>query len=354
MGEPTLDELRERIETLDAKLISLAAERIELARQVGDIKRAKQMPIVDFARETRVLERARGAAGEHGLSPGVAEDVIMRLIVASVSAQDEDSLRFAATGVGKRAVVIGGAGRMGRWMTRFLRTGGYEAGALDPGASDEENAWATSALPTAELVVTSTPPATIASMYIDWLNEPPAGLIVDIASIKTPLLEPIRALRERGARVASIHPMFGPSIVLLRDADVVVCDTGDTESMEAVENLFRPTTARLVRVPIEDHDRIMADLLSLAHATAIAFALALPQSAHAVRSTTFRKLETVAASLVRESPDVYYEIQSRNPHSAAALARLRSAVERVMKAAAASSPEAFREMFEEGKRGTAE
>jgi chorismate mutase/prephenate dehydrogenase len=353
MSELTLDELRERIERLDAQLVALAAERIELARHVGEIKRAKQMPIVDFARETRVLERARAAAGAHGLASNVAEDIVMRLIVASVSAQDEDSLRFAATGVGKRAVVIGGAGRMGRWMTRFLTTGGYEAGALDPGASAEENDWASAALKTADLVVCSTPPATIASMYEAWLDDPPRGLIVDISSIKTPLIEPIRALRDRGARVASIHPMFGPSIVLLRDADVVVCDTGDADATAEVERLFAPTTARLVRVPLEDHDRIMADLLSLAHATAIAFALALPQSAHAVRSTTFGKLETVAAALVRESPDVYYEIQSRNPHSAAALARLKSSIERVMEAASAASPAAFREMFEEAKRGTA-
>lgn len=353
MSEPALDELRVRIERLDAQLIALAAERIALARQVGDIKRAKHIPIVDFARETRVLERARTAASEHGLSEGVAEDIVMRLIVAAVSAQDEDSLRFAATGVGKRAVVIGGAGRMGRWMTRFLTTGGYEAGALDPGASDEENAWARDALATADLIVCSTPPATIASMYLDWLDAPPKGLIVDIASIKTPLIEPIRALRDRGARVASIHPMFGPSIVLLRDADIVICDTGDESATDEIERVFSPTTARLVKVPLEEHDRIMADLLSLAHATAIAFALSLPQSAHAVRSTTFRRLETLAGQLVRESPDVYYEIQSRNPHSAAALQRLRDSVTRVMKAAAASSPDAFREMFEEGQRGTA-
>jgi len=88
-----------------------------------------------------------------------------------------------------------------------------------------------------------------------------------------------------------------------------------------IERLFAPTTARLVRVPLEDHDRIMADLLSLAHAAAIAFALALPAAPPPVRSTTFRALEDLAAVVVRESPDVYYEIQASNPHSAAALDR---------------------------------
>jgi prephenate dehydrogenase len=40
----------------------------------------------------------------------------------------------------------------------------------------------------------------------------PAG----IAGIKTPVMEPIRILPGAGVRVASIHPMFGPSAVLLR------------------------------------------------------------------------------------------------------------------------------------------
>ncbi|HKS06104.1 MAG TPA: prephenate dehydrogenase/arogenate dehydrogenase family protein [Gemmatimonadaceae bacterium] len=354
MPEPTLDELRARIEKLDAELIAIAAERIALARKVGETKRQQQIPTVDHAREAHVLTRARETATQRGLSASVAEDVIMRLIVASISAQDEDSLRFAATGAGKRAVIIGGAGRMGRWLGRFLRTAGYEAGALDPNAPADENAWAKTALMSADLVVCSAPPATIASLYKEWMTRAPAGLIVDIASIKTPLVEPIRALRAKGARVASVHPMFGPSIVLLRDADVVICDTGDEAATTEIEQLFRPTTARLVRVPLEEHDAIMADLLSLAHATAITFALALPQSQHAVRSTTFQKLETLSAALVRESPDVYYEIQAKNPHSRAALEKLRAALERVVAAASSSTPTAFRELFAEAQKSTDE
>jgi chorismate mutase/prephenate dehydrogenase len=350
--DPTLDELRERIERLDAALIELAAERIALAREVGEVKRRNQMPTVDFAREAHVLARARATAKALGVAPHVAEDVISRLIVASVSAQDEDSLRFAATGAGKRAVIVGGSGRMGRWFARFLGTQGYETGALDPAASTDENAWASEALLTADLVVVSVPPAMIATLYTEWVSRPPEGLIVDIASIKTPIITPIRALQRARARVASIHPMFGPSIVLLRDADVVVCDVGDANATEEIERLFRPTTARLVRVPLEEHDRLMADLLSLAHATAIAFALALPESQHTVRSTTFQKLETLAAALVRESPDVYYEIQSRNPHSMAALGTLRSSVERVMEAAEAPTADQFRTLFAEAQRRT--
>lgn len=350
--EQDLDSLRERIRQLDLELLGRAAQRVELARQLGELKRLQKLSTVDYSQERVVLDRARAVAKERGLDPGVAEDLLAGLIRASVTAQDEDRLRHAAVGVGKRAVVVGGAGRMGRWLVRFLSAQGYATGALDPATAPDENDWARQALASAELVVCSTPPAATVDLYAAWSGAPPAGVVVDISSIKTPLIEPIRTLQRAGGRVASIHPMFGPSATLLRDADVVICDTGDPEATSTAEKLFEPTTARIVRVPLADHDRIMADLLSLAHATAIAFALALPETEHPVSSTTFQAIESLAAAVVRESPDVYYEIQAMNPHSAVALERLRAALHRIVAAVTARDSEGFRALLEEGRRRT--
>ena len=352
MAERTLDSLREGIRRLDLELVARVAERVDLARQVGELKRRQGFSTVDYAQERTVIERARAVAEERGLEPAVAEDLFARIIRASVIAQEEDSLRVAELGVGKSAVIVGGAGRMGRWLGRFLSAQGYTTGALDPAAGREEDAWARRAFASAELVLCCAPPATIAELYTDWSGRPPTGVVVDVASIKTPLIAPIRALQRAGCRVASIHPMFGPATVLLRDADVVICDTGDAGAASVVAALFQPTSAHLVYLPLEDHDRIMADLLSLAHATAIAFSLALPATEHPVRSTTFQVLESVAAAVVRESPDVYFEIQARNPHSTAALERLRGALDRIVAAVAAPDATKFRTLFEEGIRRT--
>lgn len=348
-----LDRLRDAIRRLDEALVERVAERVELARQVGEIKRQQGRATVDYAQERTVIDRVRAVAQERGLEPAVAEDLFARIIRASVLVQEEDSLRVAELGAGKRAVLVGGAGRMGRWLGRFLSAQGYTTGALDQAAPPDEAAWARQAFASADLIVCCTPPATIADLYREWSQQPPAGVVVDVASIKTPLIEPIRALQRAGCRVASIHPMFGPATVLLRDADVVICDTGDAAATAAVEALFQPTSAHLVHLALEDHDRVMADLLSLAHATAIAFALALPDTGHPVRSTTFLALETVAAAVVRESPDVYFEIQARNPHAAAALERLATALDRIVAAVASPDAAEFRTLFAEGRRRTA-
>ncbi len=352
METEAIDALRERIRELDRELVARAAERVSVARQVGDAKRQMDRPIVDYAQERVVLDRAREAAEAAGLDGGVAEAILVALIRAGVSAQDQDNWRHASVGAGKTAVVVGGEGRMGRWFTRFLADQGYTAGALDIRGAGDENAWAQAALPTADLVVCSTPPAATAALYHAWQSAPPPGVIVDIASIKTPLIGPIRHLQAAGARMASIHPMFGPSVVLLRECDVVVCDTGDRDATEAVVQLFTSTTARLLHLPLDEHDRLMADVLTLAHATAIAFALALPDTAVPVRSTTLGALRTLSANVVRESPDVYYEIQALNPNSAAALDRLGAAIARVRTAVASRDAGAFRALMEEGARRT--
>src|SRR4030095_5719015 len=134
-----------------------------------------------------------------------------------------DSVKRASVGAGKRAVVVGGEGRMGRWFVRFLSDQGYTVGSLHPHAPDDKGEWSRTAVATADLVVSAAPPVATAQVYDGWIASPPSGVIVDIASIKTPLIESIRRLQQAGARVASIHPMFGPSVVLLRDCDVVIC-----------------------------------------------------------------------------------------------------------------------------------
>jgi chorismate mutase / prephenate dehydrogenase len=344
--------LRRRLEELDRQLIALAAERVELARAVGEAKLRDGQPTVDYAQERVVLERGRAAARAHGLAEPVAEDLLFGLIRASVTAQEADRVRAAGVGTGKQAVVVGGAGRMGVWFDRFLSALGYRTAVLDPAASASENDRGEAALPGADIVLCATPPRLTAGLYERWCENPPRGVVIDIASIKTPLIGPIARLREAGARVASIHPMFGPATLLLRDADVVVCDTGDAEAQAEVEALFAPTTARLVGLPLVEHDRVMADLLALAHAAAIGFAVALPAADHAVRSTTFQALEEISGRVVRESPSVYYEIQTANPHAAAALTRLREALDRVADMVMRKDAAGFTALMEEGQRRT--
>src|SRR4029453_11608136 len=86
MTEQDVDSLRERIRQLDLELLTRVAERVQLARQVGELKRRQNLSTVDFAQEKVVLERACAVAKERGLDPRVAEDLFAGLIRAWVTA----------------------------------------------------------------------------------------------------------------------------------------------------------------------------------------------------------------------------------------------------------------------------
>jgi chorismate mutase/prephenate dehydrogenase len=345
--EERLAEARRRIDRLDAELVRVAAERLAAAAEAGRAKAAMGQSLVDFAREREVLGRVRRHAGEAGLEAAVAEDLVARLIEASTSRQEAERLSAAAVGQGRQAVVVGGAGRMGRWLVRFLAGSGFGVHVLDP-AEPAGNLAAAAALPAADLVLVAVPPSEAARLYDAWAARPPRGVVADVCSVKAPLVPALRRLQRAGGRVASLHPMFGPATTVLRGQDVVVCDTGDAEAAEQVRALFAATPARVVPLGLDEHDRLMADVLAHAHAAAIAYAASARGGA--VQSATSRRLREVAAAVVRESPRAYHEIQAGNPHADAAVARLQESVARLRAVVASGDPARFAALLDEGRR----
>lgn len=77
---PDLDAIRARIDALDHRLVALLAERQRLVDEVIHYKRARHLPVVDRAREDRMLSAIADTAVEHGLDPRVARQVLRTVI----------------------------------------------------------------------------------------------------------------------------------------------------------------------------------------------------------------------------------------------------------------------------------
>jgi len=50
-----IEQLREKIDVIDAKIVKLLEERVDLVRKIGEAKRKHNLPIVDQKRESEVL-----------------------------------------------------------------------------------------------------------------------------------------------------------------------------------------------------------------------------------------------------------------------------------------------------------
>ena len=85
-----LDQLRGRIEELDAELVRLIGERRALVVEIGRVKAELGLPVLDPTREAAVVRRAAALARDAGGDEEMVRDVIWRIIA---SARDEQEGR---------------------------------------------------------------------------------------------------------------------------------------------------------------------------------------------------------------------------------------------------------------------
>ena len=77
---PALEDLRARIDEIDAGLMDLIAARLELAREAVAVKLAAGLPREDLARDAAVVRRASALARARGVEPEAARDLFWRLL----------------------------------------------------------------------------------------------------------------------------------------------------------------------------------------------------------------------------------------------------------------------------------
>jgi chorismate mutase/prephenate dehydrogenase len=353
-----LDELRSELSALDADILALVARRQALSEEVAAVKRATGRATRDFAREREVILRGRTAAEGLGLEPDLAESLLRQLIQSSLATQEQARVAAQGQGSGKRALVIGGRGKMGAWFSDFLASQGFQVTIADPRGGlpgfDQLADWQDHPLDS-DLIVLATPLSATAEILKLLAKRAPQGLIFDLGSLKTPLRAGLGALVKAGCRVTSLHPMFGPDTQLLSGRHVIFIDLGDKAALQEAQELFAPTMAERVVMGLDEHDRLIAYVLGLSHALNIAFFTALADSGEAaprlakLSSTTFDSQMDVASRVAAESPDLYFEIQSLNEYGTESLKALQQAVARLVGAVQSKDADAFTALMHRGR-----
>lgn len=360
MTNTDLSELRQKVGELDKQILKLVSERLETTRAIGEIKQKQRLPIRDFRVEVQVLKRARERARQVGLDEQVAEELAELLMTTAVQTQAE--LPPVAHSSPRQWVhIVGGHGRMGRWLTHFFESQGHKISITDPtpGPFSSLNRELADVAQEADVLVLATDLSTTRSVLTEALeavgpdNDP---LLFDIASLKAGLVEPLQEAARSGRRVTSLHPMFAPGAVLLSGRAVLVCDAGNREATETACSLFADTALGLFEVPLDEHDKLMSVVLGLSHMINLIFGRALSNCSFPlellgkVASTTFSKQIKTAAEVAEENPLLYHEIQHLNVHTQPMLDDLTRALDEFSQAAHSSDGAEFQRLMEETSR----
>jgi len=352
-----LEKLRDTLSAIDEQIIDLVAERQRIVGEIGRDKLAQGTATRDFAREKDVIDRGREQAERLGVDADLAESILATLIRSSLASQERDRVIAEGQGNGRRVLVIGGAGKMGGWFVDFFTSQGFETVIADAGVDDGPGRFCdwTDAGVDYDVIVVATPLAISGRILAQLAVLKPPGLVFDIGSLKTPLLDGLRELRRAGCRVTSLHPMYGPDTRLLSGRHLIVCDAGCAEATTAAKALFSATMVELLDMSLDDHDRLIAYVLGLSHALNIAFFTALAESGEAaprlarMSSTTFDSQLLVSGGVARDNPHLYFEIQHLNRFGLGPLDALVDAVQRIREVVQSGDEQAFVELMQKGR-----
>jgi chorismate mutase/prephenate dehydrogenase len=352
-----LEDLRARLSEIDRHIIELVADRQKVVGEIGEAKQGIGRATRDYEREKDVYDAARDQARALGIDPRLADQIMTTLIRASLTHQERSRVVAEGRGDGRRALVIGGEGKMGGWFVNFFSSQGFLTVIADPGTTPGPGRckdWRQAGIDY-DVIVVAAPMVTSGAILEELAELKPSGLIFDIGSLKTPLRDGISTLRDAGCKVASLHPMFGPDTELLSGRHLIFVDTGCPEATGEAKELFASTMVEELDMGLDDHDRLIAYVLGLSHALNIAFFTALAESGEdapklaKLSSTTFDAQLLVSGAVAHDNPRMYFEIQRLNEFGREPLDALCESSARIRELVASGDEDGFVELMMKGR-----
>ncbi|MDH5439675.1 MAG: prephenate dehydrogenase/arogenate dehydrogenase family protein [Candidatus Bathyarchaeota archaeon] len=255
--------------------------------------------------------------------------------------------------------IIGGGGRMGRWLVRHFLSQGHNVRISDI-ETEEATAFAESvgasfsednveAVEDADLTVVSTP-ITVAARVLREIapSVKEDSIVAEISSLKSDVVPVLLEMAETRVKPLSIHPLFGPGIKRLEEEKIALIPVVDLSSeIESVSRFF--PGAEVVVVEADEHDRAMALTLSLPHFLNILFASVVSEEdlvfLKKLGGTTFTLQLTLSESVMAESPELYASIQINDEYTVRYLDRFLSKAETVREWIAKKDAKSFTEFY---------
>jgi prephenate dehydrogenase len=144
-------------------------------------------------------------------------------------------------------------------------------------------------------------------------------LLMDLTSFKK---EPVKLmLANSRAEVIGCHPLFGPQLKDVSGQNVILCPARGKKWLSWLKGVLKKNKLAIWEETPEKHDKMMAIIQALNHFNTISLGMALAKtnitSAEINKFSTpiFRTKLDIIRKVFVESPELYVDIISGNPHA---------------------------------------
>jgi prephenate dehydrogenase/chorismate mutase len=321
-----LDEIRrirERIDEIDQKLILLLKDRYENARLLGRIKRARSIEFRDPEREKIIVRKVQDSTARLGLEPKLTLRIFKEIFNFSVQAQQNRSHDHAIGFEGKKFLVAGGTGGMGRFMANFASVHGASVKIVGRTVQRtrkmakglEVETGSISDATESDIVIVAVPMEAVVETSIEIAQFMRKGaLLADLSSVKTGIADRISAKISEGLEYVSLHPIFGPGIDHVAGQNIAAIPFRTGPQWNSFSRALRKAGARVHLMSSAHHDRVMGHVQVLHHFALLTLGVALRKWDGKLKTSSIvGTLERIEGLL--NNWDTTIGIQRMNPYS---------------------------------------
>jgi len=272
-----LAQARAEIDRINDELVRLFVRRLDLSSKIASAKRAAGKPVTDPQREREILSRVGASVPPEYES---AARLLFSTLFSVSKARQRELMRAADAEVPpKWRVAVVGMGLIGGSFEKAAAKAGYAVRALHHGdATGFEDA---------DLILVCLPPDAV----VPWVEAHCGGFrkgatVVDIAGVKTSVMEGMGRVPRDGWTFVGGHPMAGREVtgyensladLFVGASMILVPEAGDRAAeggvMSRLEAFFRSVGfERVVVTTAAEHDEMIAFTSQLCHAMATAYA----------------------------------------------------------------------------------
>ncbi|MFW9807707.1 MAG: prephenate dehydrogenase/arogenate dehydrogenase family protein [Candidatus Thorarchaeota archaeon] len=221
-----------------------------------------------------------------------------------------------------RIAVIGGAGKMGKWLVDHFHQKGNSLIIADQRSlsqSDVEFTKSnTTAVSDADVVFISVPMELTAQVILDIVPQMKSNSILcEISTMKSNVIEVLQDEICEEIQPLSIHPLFGPAAGTLKKKFALIPVREADEEKRIAQSLFPET--EIIVVGKDEHERIMALTLTLPYFTNMVLASVFEeediQLMEKLSGTTFSIQILLAGSIMSHSSEFHAQLYSENKYA---------------------------------------
>lgn len=212
-----IQKVRDRIDWLDSQIAVMLNERMRAVDQIGKLKKDSGQPVLDDSRERNVLDSALSST-YHPILKDCIEDIYQEITKAARKSQQF----YRHTSQPFRCIGFIGLGLIGGSICKALKTKdpSLKISAMTTSENDLaiaiEGRWIDSAaasvaelISQCELVIIATPLSFVIPIAEEIKKCGKNILVMDVASVKEPIVDVFECLSGNGIEFIGTHPMAG-------------------------------------------------------------------------------------------------------------------------------------------------